>query len=510
MMALIRSLLRYSSPSGQTGCTAHRVCPRGISARRVQHIGLLTVMAALTLPGALQADPFVRGPLVQVSGLSPFQDLTRDDVAHQPGRNTLNSELEPWVTANPVNPDNIACVWQQDRWSDGGARSIVAGVTLDGGQNWDIVVIPGLTLVSDGIFQRASDPWASFAPNGDLYVVSLVLNSTRAGSGVLVSKSADGGYTWDAPVTIIDDRDPRILNDKESITADPLDSNYVYTVWDRIDGNRQPALFSRTTDGGQSWEDARAIYDPGAGNYTINHQILVTPDGTLYDFFTEGVRGQGVLLSFISSTDQGATWDTANGSKKVLPLRSREVVTPDTQESVRSGDGLASVAVDPSSGALYATWAANDMGGLSRIAFSASFDGGGAWSAPIAVNQTPTDIPPLSQQAFTPTVQVSSNGTVAVAYYDFRFGGTQTGALTDRWLVHCDPDADCTDPASWIDETRITETSFNIKRAPVARGYFLGDYMGLTNIGTDFGVLEVQPHDNDPDSVFFRRVGSAH
>jgi hypothetical protein len=36
----------------------------------------------------------------------------------------------------------------------------------------------------------------------------------------------------------------------------------------------------------------------------------------------------------------------------------------------------------------------------------------------------------------------------------------------------------CTHPASW-EEVRITPASFNIRNAPFARGYFLGDYMGL-------------------------------
>ena len=37
----------------------------------------------------------------------------------------------------------------------------------------------------------------------------------------------------------------------------------------------------------------------------------------------------------------------------------------------------------------------------------------------------------------------------------------------------------CTDPAQWISETQITTSSFDMRKAPVARGFFLGDYMGL-------------------------------
>ena len=47
--------------------------------------------------------------------------------------NFANTEVEPWVDVNPTNPDNIVATWQQDRWSDGGSRGLVAGVSTNGG-----------------------------------------------------------------------------------------------------------------------------------------------------------------------------------------------------------------------------------------------------------------------------------------------------------------------------------------------------------------------------------------
>jgi hypothetical protein len=38
-------------------------------------------------------------------------------------------------------------------------------------------------------------------------------------------------------------------------------------------------------------------------------------------------------------------------------------------------------------------------------------------------------------------------------------------------------------------ETRITPTSFDIRKAPYARGYFLGDYMGLASVGSDLAAV---------------------
>lgn len=54
--------------------------------------------------------------------------------------------------------------------------------------------------------------------------------------------------------------------------------------------------------------------------------------------------------------------------------------------------------------------------------------------------------------------------------------------------MHCH--AACSNPASWVgNETQITAASFDSRLAPVARGFFLGDYVGLDYAGTAFSVL---------------------
>ena len=161
---------------------------------------------------------------------------------------------------------------------------------------------------------------------------------------------------------------------------------------------------------------------------------------------------------------------------------------PDPTENgscpIRSGDFIPDVAVDPRNGNLYAVWM--DLrfdGGIfltdhDNIAFTMSTDGGRTWSPTIKVNQTPTTEPNYDQQAFTPAVDVASDGTVTVSYYDFRNNTASPATLdTDYFAVHCH--ASCANPASWVgNETRITPTSFDIRKAPYARGYFLGRLHG--------------------------------
>src|SRR5205807_7445861 len=118
----------------------------------------------------------------------------------------------------------------------------------------------------------------------------------------------------------------------------------------------------------------------------------------------------------------------------------------------------------------------------------------------------PTNIPAGDQQAFTPTVAVNSGGTVAVAYYDFRNNDASPGLPTDYWLVHAS--GSFTSPSSWTaDEKRLTDTSFNMENAaPTSRGYFLGDYEGLSAAGSSFYSLFGQAGSgaSDPSNIWFR------
>jgi hypothetical protein len=485
---------------------------------------LIAVSLALALANTFTADPLE--PVSKTP--SPFATCTADHIAQQLGVNFPNSTVEPWVDVNPTNPLNIVATWQQDRWSNGGSRGLVAGVSTDGGVSWTSVVIPRITACSGNPdFTRASDPWLSFAPNGHLYHVSLSItvrpDGLTAPSALLVSKSVNGGATWGNPITVKRDDRATVLNDKESITADPDDANLVYLVWDRLEspneqasdvafehalGFRGPTWFSRTTNGGTSWEPARLIFDPGEINQTIGNQIVVLPNGDLIDVFNlifnhknaHKVRGFNVAL--LRSTDKGVSWSGPIIVSKLLTRALFDpqqigVRDPDTGDPVRTGDIIPEVAVDrsassPAEGNLYIVWQDSRFSNFAHdsVAFSKSTNGGLTWSTPIQINRTPTNIPTGNQQAFTPAIRVAADGTIAVTYYDFRNNTSDPTTLpTDAFVVHCHASAaaaSCTHASDWASETQLTPTSIDMRKAPVARGFFLGDYEALTVVGPDF------------------------
>jgi hypothetical protein len=483
----------------------------------------LTVGVALATVQVAGGSALSVAPLTTISGPSPFVACTIG-ASGAPGETLYpNAEEEPWLDVNPTNTNNMISVWQQDRWSNGGAHGLAAGVTHDGGRTWTrsfahFSECAGGTSANGGDYERASDPWVSFAPNGDAYQISLSFDATTNRNGVLVSKSSNGGDTWSEPISLIRDSGNRdvgfAFNDKESITADPTNSNYAYAVWDRFTtpaGNsmaniegaiharsfREPIWFSRTTNGGRSWEPARIIYDRSEFNGTIGNQIVVLPNGDLINIFDEffvhknSNKQRGESISIIKSTDKGATWSRI--STVVAASLERGAFDPDTGRPIRAEGGIPEIAVDRSSGKLYAIWQDSRFSGVDEIAVSTSSDGGNSWSAPIKVNQTPRNANVANDQAFVPNIRVASDGSVAVTYYDFRNNTDAPGVPTDAWIVRCA--SNCASAGNWGDEARLSPASFDIEQAPAARGpfgYFLGEYEGLVNVGNSFVFAFIQ------------------
>ncbi|HEV2782270.1 MAG TPA: sialidase family protein [Actinophytocola sp.] len=445
------------------------------------------VLAVAAIPLLASNATAAVGPQVVVSTESPY--AANCNGAPQTGTNFRNSEVEPFIAVNPVQRRNRIGVWQQDRWSNGGANGILARISHDGGTTWRDSISPPFSRCAGGNprnggdFERATDPWVSISPDGTAYFMSLSFNDSNPDNAMLVARSRDGGRTWGPITTLIRDG-AEGFNDKNSLTADPTDSRFAYAVWDRLSGDTPetevgPTFFTRTTDGGATWEPARAIHDPGVGNSTIGNVIAVTPDGTLINLFTEFKNGS-VNVAVLHSTDKGQTW---SGPTYIDGLGTVGVIDPRDGAPVRTGDIVPAIAVDPRPGhdEVYVVWQDARFTGFQNdsIVLSASDDGGRHWSPPKRVS------PLRSGQAFTATVDVNADGELAVAYYDFTFDSpTDEPLVTDYWIVRS------RDGGRTFDRReRMTSASFDMRLAPVAGGFFVGDYAGLDNAVNQFQAI---------------------
>lgn len=458
------------------------------------------VVAAVAVPAANADAPLAWSSVKPISPTdSPYAAGCARAVT---GINFPGTEVEPWVAVNPSDDGNSVAVWQQDRWSDGGANGLRAAVShrdSSGQVVWsDPVNQPTFTRCAGGSgddtgWERASDPWVAFSATGKhAYFMALTFNqgSPDLANGQYVSRSDDGGGTWQAPQRLIRDTSPNTLNDKNALTADRFDDNYAYAIWDRLVFPNErtkgksfenaaafygPTWFARTTDGGDSWEQARKIWDPGQEHHnsgrndqSIGNQIVQTSNGDLVDVFDwisndNGGGGKGFKVGVLRSTDHGATWSNATVVSRFIP---GTVSDPTTGEGVRSGDIIPEVAADPNSDTVYAVWQGANATSPSSVYFTKSTDAGKTWSNPVIINTV------KDTEAFTPTVRVGSSGEVAVTYYDFRNDDSSATLTTDYWSIVSRDGG-----TSWS-ESHI-DGPFDHNGAARANGLFLGDYAGL-------------------------------
>jgi len=104
---------------------------------------------------------------------------------------------------------------------------------------------------------------------------------------------------------------------RPTIAVDSNNPRFLYAFW-HGEGlkNTLPPVFSRSTDGGVTWEPARTIYDPGQNRGVDFGQAFALPDGSvvalLYDFGFMNKKQQGVQV--LRSTDHGQSWSGPIGA----------------------------------------------------------------------------------------------------------------------------------------------------------------------------------------------------
>jgi hypothetical protein len=493
--------------------------------------GTIAILAGSTvaLASTLTAGVVVRVPDNPLGGSPTCAALVASQEALG-SRNFPDAEVEPYIAVDPTNPLHLVGSVQQDRWNDGGSNGLTNVVSTNGGASWTLAagqpqfsVCEGAASGSAGFFNRATDPWVSFSADGRVaYSISDSFNANGPGFGgassIIISRSTDGGSHWQAPVTARLDTSTQVLNDKESVTADPVNASSAYAVWDQLEAPnananpsafihsiafRGPSLFSRTTDKGVTWSTGRVIFDPGQNDQTIGNQIVIPTAGQAAGVLVDGISlitnkggkcpfthgaqhcngGSTFTSAIIRSTDGGNTWSEATGID--VQQVGRVAIAG---QGVRSSDELPEFAVNPVNGNLYAVWQDSRFTGTSKIAFAQSTDGGLTWSSTIRIDQSPGSTP-----AFVPQIHVAADGTIGLLYYDLENATAAQPGLTDAFISHCSSaTSDCSNPASWASggETRLsTSGSFDYTTAANAAGLFLGDYDGLTASGGSFRAL---------------------
>jgi len=177
----------------------------------------------------------------------------------------------------------IVTVFQEGRFTDGGASDIGFSTSTDGGTTWTHGNLPGITKIEgSGTYDRASDPSVTYNAKTRTWLAETLALSESGGvhgAAVLVSPSKNG-ITWGNPVTVSIVESGGYY-DKPWIGCDntatsPFFGN-CYVEWDDF-AQFDLLQMSTSTDGGKTWGAKKTTVGAASGTGGVP---LVQPNGTV-------------------------------------------------------------------------------------------------------------------------------------------------------------------------------------------------------------------------------------
>jgi hypothetical protein len=363
--------------------------------RRVLGMCLLAVLlAALLTPWLVQAAPPVK--VVRVTF-----DNDRD--------------AETSIAANPNNSRNLVA-----GWISSGDLTCGYGVSHNGGRTWPVVgVIPGIQKQSGGQFDRGTDPSVVFDKDGNAYYTCLAFDLFPPGTGsagtIFVSKSTDGGVTWGEPVVAMAGLHVNEFQDHQFITANPANGHIYVTQTEFTAFGKPEILFTRSTDGGQSWAEPVRIND-FAGNATFQDSFTATGKDPQTVYLTFGAFSNAGLSNWdriyiAKSSDGGLSFSQPQLLAEITPLPN-----PLPNGSWRSDNNLW-VAVDRDTNQIYVNYA-DYAAGDADIRVMRVQDKGDRFEVQ-GITRVNDDGPGSDQ--FFPFITVAPGGRVDVCFQDRRY-----------------------------------------------------------------------------------------
>jgi hypothetical protein len=464
------------------------------------------------------------GHLNTYSNPRPNVDQINDDqivlAGTQLGCDTAQNETT--IAVNPANPRNLVAGTNDYRvFNTREGRNDGAGyayTTFDGGRSWLNVQLPHLTyqtgatgLLSD--MDSAGDPAVAFGPHNTVYYANLVFSRLNSASGVVVSKSTNGGRTWGEPSIVHTDGvdaggnplDTPYFNDKEWITVDQH-TGTVYVTWTSFGPNDSPILVASSKDGGATWSapvtvNPSSAFTPGGITaYSSGSNPQVNRHGDLFIAYESAVC-QSLACNQPTDHDAVIIATSRDGGRT---FTNREVAydfdfpyNPDTVRDTLTGENFRlnsfpQLTIDPVTDALYATWSDDRDGQYDASGNSVKTNGdvfivtsqdGRHWSRTFGVGTGADEVYPAI---------AAYGGTVAVSFYTRAYDqhgigldmayvsgdAEDLGSLGNRRLHRV---------TSQTSSPQIQFVAVGAVTGNVLQGVFIGDYTAVA-LGSD-GVL---------------------
>ena len=222
-------------------------------------------------------------------------------------------EGEPYLAINPTNPKNMVVAWMGFVFGNGTSLTIKVKSSFNSGQTWTSAI--NLPHMSPNF--KSADVSMSFDATGKLFLSYIDYRESPDSGGVWITKSLNGGLTWNTPVKVIDayaDGTKRPL-DRPWLVVDNTGNNLYITTkpapW--ILAPNRPYFIS-SNNGGATWNPWRYL---DTTNYLVGTLIaapMAAPaitGNTVLAIYPSYVSSQNIFPQFIiaSSTNGGGTFN---------------------------------------------------------------------------------------------------------------------------------------------------------------------------------------------------------
>lgn len=355
--------------------------------------------------------------------------------------------VEPSVAANPLDRRQLLAACQVSPTAD--PEFIATYLSSDAGATWRS---GGLPQFPGGAGKTGDDVTVAFDVRGRGYVCA---TSYSGGRAVYVWRTDDGGRSYSAPVTLVADE----YCDHPWMA---ISERTVYVAW--ASGDKSGLAFTRSTDGGETFETPRTILEPsGVPVISSAPTLAAGPTGLVlaaYDRMPRrGSSGETSQVGVMCSTDAGKSF----GPSVWLGEESPIIGLPDGVQPV----GSPAAAIAPDGSALYVAFTRHQQGAVhSDIVVAASRDSGRTWSQ--AVPATPTD----DVTYFQPNMTVDESGRIVISAFALANGRVDVVALVSQ------PRQLRFGPPLWT-----TTAAFDPAHSPTTPGkhgaWWIGDYQGI-------------------------------
>src|SRR5205823_3743656 len=366
------------------------------STRRARRFALVLAFAAMA--GVVLA--------MSASANIPLQTIAADTFTNPTSQHATIVEPDSYSYGQTM----IAAA-QWGRFNDGGASDLGVSVSTNDGASFTPQALPGLTVYSTpaGPWARVSDPSVAFDARHNVWMVSgLALDASLNGAAVTLSRSTNGGATWNNATNVAVATGTQNF-DKNWTVCDNTPTSPIYrpcyTTWDDFGhGNLLKIAYSR--DGGVTWTLSTT---PNVG--VIGGQPVVQPNGNVV-----------VPIDNASETALGYTRSTNGGVSFGQAFTITSISAKADPGNIRSGP-LPSAEIS-GDGKIYVVWEdCRFRSGCSTndLVYTTSTTGT-TWTA---VQRIPIDAVTSTVDHFIPGVGVDKNTSgstikVGVTYYYYR------------------------------------------------------------------------------------------